>query len=92
MKLSKATRELAKDLNLRDVDAYMMDLKAKLYMKASDLILDSKLTHEEIAKSIGTSRSRINRIANHGENNISMEILIKLITVLDGKPPIKIAA
>jgi transcriptional regulator with XRE-family HTH domain len=44
----------------------------------------SKLTHEEIAKLIGTSRSRINRIANKGENNVSIELLLKLIAVLEG--------
>lgn len=37
-------------------------------------------------EAIGTSRSRINRIANHGENNVSIELLIKLISVLEEKP------
>ena len=92
MKLSKSAKQLAQDLGLSDVDAYMMELKSNLYSKASDLIKSSKKTHEEIAKSIGSSRSRINRIANHGENNISIELLIKLITELDGKPAIEIAA
>jgi predicted XRE-type DNA-binding protein len=85
MKISKAAKQLAKDLELSDVDAYMMELKAKLYTISADLIKASDKTHLEIAESIGTSRSRINRIANHGENNISIELLIKLITVLKGK-------
>ena len=91
MKLSKEAKKLAEDLNLTEVDAYMMDLKAKLYSKSSELIKASKLTHEQIAKLIGTSRSRINRIANFGENNVSIELLIKLISVLEGKPAIKLA-
>jgi len=92
MKLSKAAKQLADDLGLNEVDAYMMELKTNLYQKSADLIKASKKTHEEIAKSIGTSRSRVNRIANHGENNISIELLIKLVTTLEGKPAIKIAA
>lgn len=92
MKLSKESKKLAEDLGLSEVDAYIMELKAKLYDKSSKLIKASKLTHEQIAKQIGTSRSRINRIANYGENNVSMEILIKLIAVLEGKPAIKFAA
>jgi len=92
MKLSKAAKQLAEDLGLNDVDAYMMELKANLYKRSADLIKASKKTHEEIAKSIGTSRARINRISNHGENNVSIELLIKLITTLEGKPVIKIAA
>jgi predicted XRE-type DNA-binding protein len=92
MKISKTAHQLAKDLGLSEVDAYVMDLKAKLYSKSVILIKTSKLTHEEIAKQIGTSRSRINRIANYGENNISIELLIKIITVLEGRPIIKFAA
>lgn len=92
MKISKEAKQLAEDLGLSDVDAYIMELKAKLYSKSSDLIKASKLTHFEIAKQIGTSRSRINRIANLSENNISMELLIKLISILEDRPFIKFAA
>lgn len=92
MKLSKEAKKMAKDLGLSEVDAYIMELKAKLYSKSSELIKTSKLTHEQIAKLIGTSRSRINRIANKGENNVSIELLLKLIAVLEGKSAIKIAA
>lgn len=92
MKLSKNAKQLAEDLGLSEVDAYMMDLKSKLYQKSAELIKSSSKTHEQIAKSIGTSRSRISRIANLGENNVSIELLIKLITVLEGKPALKIVA
>ena len=92
MKISKEAKRLAEDLGLSEVDAYIMELKAKLYTKSSELIKSSKLTHEQIAKQIGTSRSRINRIANTGENNVSIELLLKLIAVLEGKSAIKLAA
>lgn len=92
MKITKAAQKLANDLGLSDVDAYMMEFKATLYRKSSDLIKCSKLTHQEIAHKMGTSRSRINRIANYGENNISIELLIKLITTLQGRAVIKIAS
>jgi len=92
MKLSKEAKLLAEDLGLTEVDAYMMELKANLYSRSSMLIKSSSKTHEEIAKSIGTSRSRISRIANNGENSISIELLIKLITVLEGRQIIKLAA
>ena len=91
MKINKDAKKLADDLGLSDVDAYIMELKARLYSKSSELIKSSKLTHEEIAKLIGTSRSRISRISNFGENNVSIELLIKLITVLEGKPALEFA-
>lgn len=92
MKISKAAKQLADDLGLSDVDAYIMELKSKLYVRSANLINNSKLTHEQIANLIGTSRSRISRIAKHGENSVSIEILIKLIVVLEGTFVIKLAA
>lgn len=91
MKLSKATKQLAEDLGLNEADAVVMELKSKLYSLASNSIQKSKLTHEEIAKKIGTSRARITRIANLGENSLSIELLVKVIVTLDSKIPLKVA-
>lgn len=91
MRSSKKVKQLAVDLELSEVDTYVMELKAKLYLRSSKLIQGSAFTHEEIAKKIGTSRSRINRIANLGENSLSIEILIKIITLLEGKSVFRIA-
>lgn len=91
MKMNKQAKELAADLNLSDAEAIVMELKSQLYQLASKSILKSKLTHEEIAKKIGTSRARITRIANHGENSLSMELLVKIIVALEHKVPLKVA-
>lgn len=92
MKISQAAKQLAKDLDLDFADAYIMQLKATLYQRCSKLIKASPLTHSEIAEKIGTSRSRINRIAHLAENNISIELLIKLSIVLEGKPVFELVA
>jgi len=89
--MSKQAKALAADLNLNDAEAAVMELKSQLYQQASKSILKSKLTHEDIAKKIKTSRARITRIANLGENSLSMELLIKIITTLEHKIPLKVA-
>lgn len=91
MKISKEGKALAADLNLNDAEAAIMELKANLYKRASGSILKASLTHEEIAKKVGTSRARITRIANFGENSISIELLIKIVVVLENKIPLKVA-
>ena len=91
MKLTKEAKQLAKDLQLNDAEAVVMDLKAQLYKMAAKSISKSKLTHEEIAKKLGTSRARITRISNLGENSLSIELLIKIIISLDNKIPLKVA-
>lgn len=91
MRLSKNAKKMAEDLGLSDADAALMELKTKLYAHAANSIQKSKLTHEEIAAKIGTSRARITRISNHGENSLSMELLIKIIATLENKIPLKVA-
>lgn len=91
MKLNKHARALADDLNLNEAEAAVMELKAQLYQQAAKSIAKSKLTHEGIAKKIGTSRARITRIANLGESSLSMELLVKIIVTLEHKIPLKVA-
>ncbi len=91
MKMNKHARALANDLGLNDAEAVVMELKAQLYQKAAKSIAQAKLTHEEIAKKIGTSRARITRIANLGENSLSMELLVKIIVTLEHKVPLRVA-
>ena len=91
MKLSKQAKQMAEDLGLSEVDAYIMELKANLYQKCARLIKAAHISHERIAKAVGTSRARITRLANMGENSVSMELLIKVIATLEEKAPLKIA-
>ncbi|MFN7729668.1 MAG: XRE family transcriptional regulator [Pseudobdellovibrionaceae bacterium] len=91
MKMNKHAKALADDLNLNEAEAAVMELKAKLYQQAAKSISKSKLTHEAIAKKVGTSRARITRIANLGENSLSVELLLKLIVSLDHRMPLKVA-
>jgi predicted XRE-type DNA-binding protein len=91
MKMNKYAKALANDLNLNDAEAAVMELKAQLYQQASKSILKSKFTHEDIARKIGTSRARITRIANLGENSLSMELLVKIIVTLEHKNPLRVA-
>lgn len=82
MKLSKEAKKMAKDLGLSELDAYVMDLKSKLYTKCAILIRESEMTHEQIARSVGTSRARISRIASMGEYSLSIEVCIKIIKLI----------
>lgn len=91
MKMNKHAKALADDLNLNEAVAAVMELKAKLYQQAARSIAKSKLTHEAIAKKVGTSRARITRIANLGENSLSVELLLKIIVSLDHRMPLRVA-
>jgi len=92
MKISKQAKQLAKDLGLSDADAVIMELKSKLYEQAAQAIKNSKISHEKISQKVGTSRARITRISNMGENSISIELLVKIIVILKNKIPFRLQA
>ncbi len=89
--MHKNAKKLAKDLGLDEGDAVVMQLKSELYVKAAHAINRSSLTHTDIARKTGTSRARITRISNLGENSISIELLLKIIVSLESKMPLKVA-
>lgn len=91
MRLNKAAKALADDLQLNDAEAAVMELKAELYRQAASSIQKSKLTHDEIAAQVGTSRARITRVSNFGENSLSLELLIRIIATLEHRLPLKVA-
>lgn len=91
LRLTKNAKQLAEDLGLSEADTVVMELKSKLYSLASRSIQKSKLTHDEIANKIGTSRARITRISNLGENSLTIEHLVKIIVTLDRKIPLQVA-
>ena len=92
MKISKQAKQMADDLGLTTADAVVMELKSKLYEHAAKAIKNAEDSHEEIAEKVGTSRARITRISNHGENSISLELLVKVIVALENKVPFELTA
>ena len=92
MKVSQHAKNMANDLELSDADAAIMELKSLLYERAAQAIQHSRESHEAIATKLGTSRARITRISNRGENSISLDLLLKIIVVLEKKIPFRLVA
>ena len=92
MKISKEAKEMARELGLNEADTVIMELKSTLYTQAALAIKNSIDSHDNIAKKIGTSRARITRISNMGENSVSIDLLIKIIVVLDKRVPFRLTA
>lgn len=92
MKISKQAKQMEEDLGLSEADAVVMELKSKLYSHAAQAIKKSKSSHEAIAEKVGTSRARVTRISNMGENSISIELLVKIIVALEKKVPFRLTA
>jgi predicted XRE-type DNA-binding protein len=74
--------ELAAALNLTPADAVDMEIRARLNDKIIAAVKESGLTHAHVAKSAGTSRSRLTAILNHDRRNVSTDLLLRILTTL----------
>lgn len=71
--------ELAKVLGLKAADAYQWEVQANLLIKLREVVARAKLTHEQVAKKAGTSRTRITSILNANLDHVSTDLLIRIL-------------
>lgn len=92
MKINQQAKQMATNLGLSQADALIMELKSELYLQASKAIKNSKDSYEEMAKKIGISKTQIHKIGGLGANNLSIELLVKIIVILENKIPFRLIA
>lgn len=74
--------DVAKALGLKTSDAFEWEVQASLLMKLREVVSRSKLTHEQIAKKVGTSRTRITSILGAHLDHVSTDALIRILGAL----------
>ena len=71
--------ELGKALGMSAADTAEMEFRSELTVALSKIIQSGKLTHAEIAKGAGTSRTRVTAIANGNTHGVSTDVLIRVL-------------
>jgi predicted XRE-type DNA-binding protein len=84
MKKSKAvvTRtaaDLAKALGLAPVDGAEMELRSDLNSKIAEVVGKKGLTHAQVARLAGTSRTRVTAIINRNTKDVSTDLLLRVL-------------
>ncbi len=87
MKKSKSlvatnVKELAQILDLPPAAAAEIELRSALNDKVIAIVRETGLTHEQVAKLARTSRSRVTAILNRNTQEVSTDLLLRLITSL----------
>lgn len=77
--------ELAKALGLKEDDAIAFEFKARLNKKIVELVKAKSLTHVEVAKAAGASRTRITAILNGSTLGVSTDFLLRVLYALGQK-------
>jgi predicted XRE-type DNA-binding protein len=75
-------RELARALDLSPLDAAEMEVRRQINDKIVEAVKRSGLTHAQVAKAAGTSRSRVTGILNRDRRHVSTDLMLRILAAL----------
>jgi predicted XRE-type DNA-binding protein len=73
---------LAEVLGLSPADGLEMELRHQLNNKIIQAVHESGLTHAQVAKAAGTSRSRLTALLNRNRAQVSTDLMLRVLSVL----------
>ena len=77
--VARTPEELAGALGLADVSAKEWQVQHILLKRLKEITRRKKITHAEIAKRAGTSRTRVTAILNDDLQHVSSDLLIRIL-------------
>ena len=80
--VARTPEELAAALGLPGVAAREWQVHHDLQKRLKEIVRRQKITHAEIAKRAGTSRTRVTAILNDDLDHVSSDLLIRILASL----------
>lgn len=80
--VAKTPETLAEALGLSAGDAKEWQVQYELLKRLKGIVQREKITHAEIAKRAGTSRTRVTAILNDNLASVSSDLLIRVLAAL----------
>jgi predicted XRE-type DNA-binding protein len=77
--LAKTPEALAEALGLTAADAKEWQVQYALLQRLKEVVRKEGLTHAEVAKRAGTSRTRVTAILNDNVDDVSSDLLIRIL-------------
>ena len=82
--------QLGRALGLSKADTAEMEFRSELTVTLVKIIQAGRLTHAEIAKQAGTSRTRVTAIANGNTHGVSTDVLIRVLAATGHRAEVRI--
>jgi len=86
----ESAEELGNALGLTAAETGEMEFRSDLTCALAKIIRNGKMTHAEIAKKAGTSRTRVTAIANGNTKGISTDLLIRVLSATGHKAELRV--
>lgn len=77
--VARNAKQLAKALGLTPADAVEFEIRSALNDKIIEVVKERGLTHAEVAKLSHTSRTRVTAILNRNTNDISTDLMLRVL-------------
>ena len=87
---TRTAEDLGRALGLSAAETGEMEFRSELTCALAKIIRNGRLTHAEIAKRVGTSRTRVTAIANGNTQGISTDLLIRVLSATGHKAELRI--
>jgi predicted XRE-type DNA-binding protein len=81
-KVARTREALAEALGLSAADAKEWQVQYELLKRLKGIVQRERITHAEIAKRAGTSRTRVTAILNDNLESVSSDLLIRVLAAL----------
>ena len=83
-------QELTKALELTSVEGAEMVFRAELNSKIIKIVKKKKITHAQLAVLIGSSRTRMTALLNKNIEDVSTDLMLRILSALGYTPRLKI--
>ena len=80
--VTRSAAGLAKALGLTPADGAEIELRSDLNSKIVEVVARKGLTHAQVARLAGTSRTRVTAILNRNTKDISTDLLLRVLFAL----------
>jgi predicted XRE-type DNA-binding protein len=86
----RTAAELGHALGLSVSDTAEMEFRSDLTVALIRIIQSGRLTHADIAKRAGTSRTRVTAIANGNTQGVSTDVLIRVLAATGHRAEVRV--
>ena len=86
----RTAEELGRVLGLSMADTAEIEFRSELIVALSKIIQAGRLTHADIAKGAGTSRTRVTAIANGNTHGVSTDVLIRVLAATGYRAEVRV--
>ena len=86
----RTAEDLGRALGLSTADTAEMEFRSDLTVSLAKIIQSGRLTHADIAKRAGTSRTRVTAIANGNTQGVSTDVLIRVLAATGYRAEVRV--